>query len=75
MGNLIRSAIKIVAIAAQAVIVSLTAPPPSPKAPLAIVPTPLPIASQPCSQTQEIHVFETENGKVYIYLDSRDIQL
>lgn len=74
MGNLLHYTIKILSLAAQAVIVSLnTQPAQGP----AIAKIPDPILSQPVCETgdPEIQCFETSHGTVYLFKSSRDIWL
>jgi hypothetical protein len=77
MGNFIKSVVEIVALAAKAVFVSLTTPATvtTPIPTVAELPTPAAVISQPCTNPNRIHIFETENGQVIIFSDSRSIIL
>lgn len=74
MGNFFKSAIKIVALAAQALIVSITTPqhPATPAKPIAQTPAPAYIElTQPClTEDPNTLCFETEQGTVMIFRNS-----
>lgn len=72
MGNLFHFTIKILSLAAQAVIVSLNSHPAEVPS---IAKIPDPILSQPAADRfgNEFRVFETEHGTITLYGSSRDI--